>query len=39
MHPEIDNLINMALADGEVTEKKRTVIFEKQNHLALTKMK
>ena len=26
MHPEIENLINMALADGEVTEKERGII-------------
>ena len=29
MHPEIENLINMAIADGEVTEKERAIILRK----------
>ena len=29
MHPELENLINMALADGEVTEKERGIILRK----------
>lgn len=29
MHPEIEKLIELALADGEVTEKERSVIFRK----------
>lgn len=33
MHPEIENLINMALADGEVTEKKRAIIMRKAEAL------
>ena len=27
LHPEIENLINMALADGEVKEKERAIIL------------
>ena len=34
MHPEIENLINMALADGEVTEKERAVILRKAEALS-----
>lgn len=33
MHPEIENLINMALADGEVTEKERAIILRKAESL------
>ena len=33
MHPEIENLINMALADGEVTEKERGIILRKSETL------
>lgn len=35
MHPEIENLINMALADGEVTEKERGIILRKTESLGL----
>jgi hypothetical protein len=35
MHPEIENLINMALADGEVTEKERGIILRKAEALGL----
>ena len=27
MHPEIDKLINMALLDGQVTDKEREIIL------------
>ena len=37
MHPEIDNLITMALADGEMTEKKRGIILRKAESLGLDK--
>ena len=33
MYPEIENLINMALADGEVTEKERGIILRKAEAL------
>lgn len=33
MNPEIENLINMALADGEVTEKERGIIMRKAEAL------
>ena len=33
MHPEIENLIEMALADGEVTEKERAIILRKAKAL------
>ena len=33
MNPEIENLINMALADGEVTEKERAIILRKAEAL------
>ncbi len=33
MHQEIENLINMALADGEVTEKERGIIMRKAEAL------
>lgn len=35
MHPEIENLINMALADGEVTEKERGIILRKAETLGI----
>ena len=35
MHPEIENLINMALADGEVTEKERAIILRKAASLGI----
>jgi hypothetical protein len=35
MHPEIENLINMALADGDVTEKERAIILRKAQSLGL----
>ncbi len=35
MHSEIENLINMALADGEVTEKERAIILRKAESLGL----
>lgn len=37
MHPEIETLINMALADGEVTEKERSIIIRKAESLGLDK--
>ena len=37
MHSEIENLINMALADGEVTEKERGIILRKAETLGLDK--
>jgi hypothetical protein len=33
MHSELENLINMAIADGEVTEKEREVILRKAEKL------
>lgn len=33
MNQEIINLIDMALADGEITEKKREIVFRKANEL------
>jgi hypothetical protein len=35
MNPELENLINMALADGEVTEKERAIILRKAEGLGL----
>jgi hypothetical protein len=35
MNPEIENLINMALADGEVTEKERGIILRKAEALGI----
>jgi hypothetical protein len=35
MHPEIENLINIALVDGEVTEKERRVIIKKATDLGV----
>jgi uncharacterized tellurite resistance protein B-like protein len=29
MHPEIEKLIELALADGQITEKERNVILKK----------
>ena len=37
MNPEIENLINMALADGEVTEKERSIILRKAESLGFDK--
>lgn len=37
MHPEIENLINMALADGEVTEKERAIILRKAESFGIDK--
>jgi len=37
MHPEIENLINMALADGEVTERERAIILRKAESLGIDK--
>ena len=37
MHPEIENLINMALADGEVKEKERAIILRKAESLGIDK--
>ncbi len=37
MHPEIENLINMALADGEVSEKERAIILRKAESLGIDK--
>ena len=37
MNPEIENLINMALADGEVKEKERGIILRKAESLGLDK--
>jgi uncharacterized membrane protein YebE (DUF533 family) len=33
MHPEIDKLIEMALADGQVTDKEREIILRKAEKL------
>lgn len=35
MHPDIDKLIKLALADGEVTENERTIILRKADSLGL----
>jgi hypothetical protein len=37
MHPEIERLIDLALADGEVTEKEREIILRKAESLGLDK--
>jgi uncharacterized membrane protein YebE (DUF533 family) len=29
MHPEIEKLIDLAVTDGQITEKERNVIFKK----------
>jgi hypothetical protein len=36
MNPELENLINMALADGKVTDKERQVIFRKAIELGIS---
>lgn len=33
MHPDVENLINMALADGDITEKERSIILRKAETL------
>jgi len=33
MHPEIEKLIKLAVADGEITEKERAVIMRKAEKL------
>lgn len=35
MHPEIENLIELALADGQITEKERSIIMRKAETLGL----
>ena len=35
MNPEIEKLINMALADGQVTDKEREIILRKAEKLGL----
>lgn len=35
MHPEIENLINMALADGDVSEKEKAIILRKAESLGI----
>lgn len=35
MHPELDKLIEMALADGQVTDKEREIILRKAEKLSL----
>ncbi len=35
MHPEIEKLIDLALADGQVTEKERNVILKKASELGV----
>lgn len=35
MHPELDKLIEMALADGQVTDKEREIILRKADKLSL----
>lgn len=35
MHPEIEKLIDIALADGQITEKERNVILKKANELGV----
>ena len=35
MHPEIEKLIDLALADGQITEKERNVIFKKAAELGV----
>jgi hypothetical protein len=37
MNPEIENLINVALTDGEVTEKERAIILRKAESMGLDK--
>jgi hypothetical protein len=35
MHPEIEKLIDLAIADGQITEKERNVIFKKATELGV----
>jgi hypothetical protein len=35
MHPEIEKLIDLAIADGQITEKERNVIFKKAAELGV----
>jgi hypothetical protein len=35
MHPEIEKLVEMALADGQVTDKEREIILLKAEKLGL----
>ena len=35
MHPEIEKLIELALADGQVTERERNVILKKAKSLGV----
>lgn len=35
MHPEIEKLIDFAIADGQITEKERNVILKKANELGV----
>ena len=35
MHPEIEKLIDMALVDGQVTDKEREIILRKAEKLGL----
>jgi uncharacterized membrane protein YebE (DUF533 family) len=35
MNPEIDKLINIALTDGQVTDKEREIILRKAEKLGL----
>jgi hypothetical protein len=35
MHPEIEKLIDLAIADGQITEKERKVILKKANELGV----
>jgi hypothetical protein len=37
MNPEIENLINMALADGDVSDKERAIILRKAKSIGLDK--
>ena len=39
MHPEIEKLIDLALADGQITEKERNVILKKAAELGVKLMK
>ncbi len=34
MHPEIENLIRLAITDGDITEKKRSIILKKAEKLS-----
>ena len=35
MHPEIEKLIDLALADGQLTDKERNVILKKATELGV----